>query len=80
MAHHIHAWSITAEQHVPWTLHVVPKEGSVAARDVIQAVRQRGLRSLFDISHATVQVEDHDSRQWGCGGCARLRRQPRPDK
>ncbi|AOB33964.1 zinc transporter ZitB [Bordetella sp. H567] len=57
VAHHIHAWSITAEQHM-LTLHVVPEEG-VAARDVIQAVRQR-VAQRFDISHVTVQVEDPD--------------------
>jgi cobalt-zinc-cadmium efflux system protein len=55
MAHHIHAWSITAEQHL-LTLHVVPADG-VAPRDVIAAVRQR-VQEQFNIAHVTVQVED----------------------
>ncbi|CAM3671769.1 cation diffusion facilitator family transporter [Bordetella bronchialis] len=55
MAHHIHAWSITSEQHM-LTLHVVPHEG-VAPSDVIRAVRQR-VAERFSISHVTVQVED----------------------
>jgi cobalt-zinc-cadmium efflux system protein len=57
MAHHIHAWSITAEQHL-LTLHVVPSDG-VAPREVIAAVRQR-VAERFNISHVTVQVEDPD--------------------
>ncbi|OZI62709.1 cation diffusion facilitator family transporter [Bordetella genomosp. 11] len=57
VAHHIHAWSITSEQHL-LTLHVVPREG-VAAGDVIRAVRQR-VAERFGISHVTVQVEDPD--------------------
>lgn len=57
VAHHIHAWSITAEQHL-LTLHVVPREG-FASRDVIAAVRQR-VKERFDIAHVTVQVEDPD--------------------
>ncbi|OZI20771.1 cation transporter [Bordetella genomosp. 9] len=57
VAHHIHAWSITAEQHM-LTLHVVPREGA-AVRDVIDAVRKR-VAERFNISHVTVQVEDSE--------------------
>lgn len=57
VAHHIHAWSITAEQHL-LTLHVVPRKG-VAPREVIQAVRRR-VEERFNISHVTVQVEEPD--------------------
>ena len=54
-AHHIHAWSITGEQHMV-TLHVLPASG-VAARDAVSAV-QRRLAVRFGIDHATVQVEE----------------------
>ena len=54
-AHHIHAWSITGEQHL-LTLHVHPAQGT-NARDVVTAV-QRRLSERFDIDHVTVQVED----------------------
>jgi cobalt-zinc-cadmium efflux system protein len=54
-AHHIHAWSITGEQHMV-TLHVLPA-GGVAARDAVGAV-QRRLAARFSIAHATVQVEE----------------------
>ncbi|HTK01328.1 MAG TPA: cation diffusion facilitator family transporter [Bordetella sp.] len=73
VAHHIHAWSITAEQHM-LTLHVVPVEG-VAARDVVDAVRRR-VAERFNISHVTVQVEDPDhgngdaARANDCNGAA----------
>ncbi|CAM3386640.1 Cadmium, cobalt and zinc/H(+)-K(+) antiporter [Bordetella sputigena] len=67
VAHHIHAWSITAEQHM-LTLHVVPREG-VAARDVISAVRER-VAERFNISHVTVQVEDPDHYNLDAAGAA----------
>ncbi len=54
-AHHIHAWSITGEQHMV-TLHVLPV-GGVPARDAVGAV-QRRLAARFQITHATVQVEE----------------------
>ena len=54
-AHHIHAWSITGEQHM-LTLHVHPTEGAIA-RDVVTAV-QRRLAERFDIAHVTVQIEE----------------------
>ncbi|MDR5855767.1 cation diffusion facilitator family transporter [Caballeronia sp. LZ062] len=54
-AHHIHAWSITGEQHLV-TLHVHPASGTTA-RDVVIAVQQR-LATKFNIQHVTVQVED----------------------
>ncbi len=56
-AHHIHAWSITAEQHL-LTLHVHPREG-MASRDVVAAVRAR-LVERFKIDHITVQIEEDD--------------------
>ncbi len=55
-AHHIHAWSITGEQHMV-TLHVHPASGA-SARDVVISV-QRRLATQFNIQHVTVQVE-HD--------------------
>lgn len=54
-AHHIHAWSITAEQHL-LTLHVHPTQGT-AARDVVSAVQSR-LAERFNVAHVTVQVEE----------------------
>ncbi|MGF6596832.1 cobalt-zinc-cadmium efflux system protein [Paraburkholderia sp. GAS448] len=54
-AHHIHAWSITGEQHL-LTLHVHPTAGTVS-RDVVTAV-QRRLAQRFSIEHVTVQVEE----------------------
>ena len=54
-AHHIHAWSITGEQHMV-TLHVLPASG-VTGRDAVGAV-QRRLAARFSIAHATVQVEE----------------------
>ena len=54
-AHHIHAWSITGEQHMV-TLHVLSAPG-VPARVVVGAV-QRRLTARFSIDHATVQVEE----------------------
>ncbi|PMS21712.1 cation transporter [Trinickia dabaoshanensis] len=56
-AHHIHAWSITAERHLV-TLHVHPAPGA-AAHDVVAAVRRR-LSLRFNVEHVTVQVEEHD--------------------
>ncbi|MFL9896185.1 MULTISPECIES: cation diffusion facilitator family transporter [Paraburkholderia] len=56
-AHHIHAWSITGEQHL-LTLHVHPTAGT-ASRDVVAAV-QRRLAERFSIEHVTVQVEEDD--------------------
>lgn len=53
-AHHLHAWSITAERHM-LTLHVVAKEG-VPSRDIIAGVRER-VSDRFGVSHVTVQVE-----------------------
>jgi cobalt-zinc-cadmium efflux system protein len=54
-AHHIHAWSITGEQHL-LTLHVHPAAGEVS-RDVVTAVQLR-LAKRFSIEHVTVQVEE----------------------
>ncbi|MFC0402013.1 cation diffusion facilitator family transporter [Paraburkholderia rhizosphaerae] len=56
-AHHIHAWSITGEQHMV-TLHVHPA-GDANARDVVIAV-QRRLAVRFNIDHVTVQVEQQE--------------------
>ncbi|RKP58693.1 cation diffusion facilitator family transporter [Pararobbsia silviterrae] len=56
-AHHIHAWSITAEQHL-LTLHVHPMPGATA-REVVIAV-QRRLEQRYGITHVTVQIEDED--------------------
>ncbi|CAD6517433.1 cation diffusion facilitator family transporter [Paraburkholderia metrosideri] len=56
-AHHIHAWSITSEQHLV-TLHVHPTPGTVS-RDVVTAV-QRRLSERFSIEHVTVQVEEEE--------------------
>jgi cobalt-zinc-cadmium efflux system protein len=56
-AHHIHAWSITAERHMV-TLHVHPAPG-VAAREAVTAVRRR-LSTRFNVEHVTVQVEEED--------------------
>ncbi|WP_244140280.1 cation diffusion facilitator family transporter [Caballeronia sp. BCC1704] len=55
-AHHIHAWSITGEQHMV-TLHVHPTAGA-NAREVVVLIQQR-LATQFNIQHVTVQVE-HD--------------------
>jgi cobalt-zinc-cadmium efflux system protein len=54
-AHHIHAWSITAEQHM-LTLHVVPASG-VNSRELVYAVKAR-LAEKFGISHVTIEVND----------------------
>jgi len=54
-AHHIHAWSITAEQHM-LTLHVVPVQG-VNSRELVYAVKAR-LAEKFGISHVTIEVND----------------------
>lgn len=56
-AHHIHAWSITAEQHL-LTLHVHPSDG-VSPREVVAAVKTR-LIERFNIDHVTVQVEEEE--------------------
>jgi cobalt-zinc-cadmium efflux system protein len=56
-AHHIHAWSITAEQHL-LTLHIHPREG-VPSRDAVRAVKIR-LAERFGINHVTVQCEEED--------------------
>jgi cobalt-zinc-cadmium efflux system protein len=73
-AHHIHAWSITAEQHL-LTLHVHPTQGT-AARDVVTAVQSR-LAERFNVAHVTVQVEEdicidthsHDQAGAGSSNC-----------
>jgi cobalt-zinc-cadmium efflux system protein len=73
-AHHIHAWSITAEQHL-LTLHVHPTQGT-AARDVVSAVQSR-LAERFNVVHVTVQVEEdacvdahnHDKPGAGSSNC-----------
>jgi len=70
-AHHIHAWSITGNQHLV-TLHVLPADG-MPARDVAAAVQQR-LTERFQAVHVTVQVEEgacldkpgHDGSLGGC--------------
>lgn len=54
-AHHIHAWSMTGEQHMV-TLHVHPAEGA-PHREVVSAV-QRRLATRFNIDHVTVQIEE----------------------
>jgi cobalt-zinc-cadmium efflux system protein len=54
-AHHIHAWSITGEQHL-LTLHLHPTDGAVH-RDVVAAVRRR-LSERYSIEHVTVQIEE----------------------
>jgi cobalt-zinc-cadmium efflux system protein len=54
-AHHIHAWSITGEQHL-LTLHVHPTPGA-STREIVIAVQQR-LTTRFGIAHVTVQVEE----------------------
>lgn len=67
--HHIHVWSITADQHL-LTLHVVPRQG-VAPEAVIAAVGAR-LTERFGISHATIQVEDSgcaDTASHNLTGC-----------
>jgi cobalt-zinc-cadmium efflux system protein len=56
-AHHIHAWSITAEHHL-LTLHVHPCVG-VASRDAVRAVKMR-LLERFGIDHVTVQCEEDE--------------------
>lgn len=56
-AHHIHAWSITGEQHL-LTLHVRAAAGA-SSRDIVVAVKQR-LSERYGIAHVTVQVEDDD--------------------
>src|SRR3546814_371610 len=58
-AHHIHVWSITAEQHL-LTVHVVPREGQTP-RAVVAAIKVR-MAERFDIKHVTVQIEED-----GCG-------------
>ncbi|MEX3955963.1 cation diffusion facilitator family transporter [Trinickia sp. EG282A] len=55
-AHHIHAWSMTGEQHM-LTLHVHPAV-EADPHDVVKAV-QRRLATQFNIDHVTVQIE-HD--------------------
>jgi len=57
-AHHIHAWSITGEQHLV-TLHVRPATGA-ATKDVVSAVNQY-LQQRFGIQHVTVQVEEYET-------------------
>ncbi|HTJ93091.1 MAG TPA: cation diffusion facilitator family transporter [Pararobbsia sp.] len=56
-AHHIHAWSITGEQHLI-TLHVHRAPGATT-REIVVAVQQR-LLQRYGINHVTVQVEDED--------------------
>lgn len=53
--HHIHAWSITAEQHLI-TLHAVPREN--AAPKAVVAAIQAKLAARFQITHVTVQIEE----------------------
>ena len=52
--HHIHAWSLTAEQAMV-TLHVRATPGSDAAH-VVPAVAAR-LRQHFGIAHSTIQLD-----------------------
>lgn len=54
-AHHIHVWSMTAEQHL-LTVHVVPRTGA-QPRDVVAAIKAR-VAERFNILHVTVQVEE----------------------
>lgn len=55
-AHHIHAWSMTGEQHM-LTLHVHPTTDA-NPHEVVKAI-QRRLAARFSIDHVTVQIE-HD--------------------
>ena len=67
-AHHIHAWSISGEQHL-LTLHVHPIAGAVP-RDIVAAVQHR-LSERFSIQHVTVQIEEEaciDQYQHGPDG------------
>jgi cobalt-zinc-cadmium efflux system protein len=68
-AHHIHAWSITAEQHL-LTLHIHPQDG-MASRQVVAAVKRR-LGERFGIGHVTVQVEEDEciDAHAGHGACS----------
>lgn len=63
-AHHIHAWSITGEQHL-LTLHVHPAPGATT-REVVVAIQSR-LSERFGIAHVTVQVEEEDCIDAGHG-------------
>jgi cobalt-zinc-cadmium efflux system protein len=65
-AHHIHAWSMTGEQHMV-TLHVHPTAGA-SPRQTVTAVRRR-LSERFSIAHVTVQIEEGpciDGTEAGC--------------
>lgn len=53
--HHIHLWSITADQHL-LTMHVVPTPG-IDPQAIIAAVSAR-LLERFAIDHVTIQVEE----------------------
>ena len=53
--HHIHAWSMTAEQHMV-TLHVVPQE-KIGPQEAVAAVKTL-LMERFNVAHVTVQVEE----------------------
>jgi len=70
--HHIHAWSMTAEQHMV-TLHVVPRD-QAPAHEVLAAVRAL-LTERFSVSHVTVQVEGEVCEEDDADGiaCGHLR-------
>ena len=55
--HHIHAWSLTAEQHLV-TLHVrcMP---NTDPRSIIPTINQR-LKDRFGVTHSTIQVDTAD--------------------
>jgi cobalt-zinc-cadmium efflux system protein len=55
--HHVHAWSLTAEQPLV-TLHVRCAPGADPS-SIVAAVNQR-LRDRFGIGHSTIQVDPCD--------------------
>jgi len=69
--HHIHAWSMTAEQHMV-TMHVVPRD-QASAQAVLTAVRAL-LTERFSVSHVTVQIEEEVCAEEDADGigCAHL--------
>jgi len=61
--HHVHAWSLTAEQPMV-TLHVRCAPGADPS-SIIPAVNQR-LKERFGISHSTIQVDPEDCQDEDC--------------
>ncbi|MBV8650403.1 MAG: cation transporter, partial [Alphaproteobacteria bacterium] len=62
--HHVHAWSLSAEQ-VMVTLHVRSTEGADPAA-VIPALNRR-LKERFAIAHSTIQIDMADCADEDCG-------------